>query len=98
MPGFSLGNLLGGVTHGIERGIQLDAAFLSSFVWAVEHSVKDTQPLTELVAVAKQNVAEAIDAAGNVLPNIVSALIAGSDPFAGSRHAFEAWVVKWGKH
>lgn len=93
---FSIGNMLGGFTNGIKRGIALDAMFLSSFVWAVEHAVVDPAPLTELIVIAKQNVAEAIDETGNVLPNVVSALIAGSDPFAGSRHAYEAWQAKWG--
>lgn len=98
MAGGILGGLFGGLATGIERGIQLDNQFLSSFVWAVEHAVVDQEPLKELVVIAKQNVTEAIDEAGNVLPNVVSALLSGADPFAGSRHQFEAWQVKYGKH
>lgn len=91
MAGLNLGGLFGGFAKGVERGIQLDAQFLSDFVWASEHSVVDPKPLEELIVIAKQNVSEALDAAGNLLPNIVSDLIAGGDPFAYSRHAYEAW-------
>lgn len=99
MAGFNLGSILGGVTNGIKRGIQLDAQFLSSFIWATEHAVLDTAPLNALIVIAKQNVAEAIDETGNVLPSVIPALLGGSvDPFAGSRHAFEAWQAKYGVH
>ena len=96
MSGFNLGGVFGGLTHGIERGLQIDAQFLSSFVWCIEHAQVDA--LNELVTIAKQNIGEVLDTSGNVLPTVVSGLIAGSDPFAGSRHAFQGWQAKHGVH
>lgn len=91
------GGILGGLTKGFERGIALDAQFISSMIWAVEHSPVDPQPLKELIVIGKQNVSELIDVTGNILPAVIGALITGGDPTAGSRHAYEAWKAKW-KH
>lgn len=91
-------SLFGGLTKGVERGIQLDGQFMSSFVWAFKNQAAHPTALTELVAIAEQNAKELIDSAGNVLPNVVSALLVGSDPCAGSRHAFEGWQAKYGHH
>lgn len=93
---FSLGGIFGGVTKGIESGLKYDAAFLSSMVWAIKSGNKEA--LNALVKIAQDNIHETVDTAGNILPNIVAGLIAGSDPFAGSRHEFQNWQTKFGKH
>lgn len=95
---FSIGNIFGGVTNGISKGLTYDAQFISSFIWAVEHAVHDKAPLDALIVIAKKNVSEVVDEAGNLLPNIIGSIIAGGDPFAGSRHDFQAWQKLYGKH
>lgn len=87
-----------GLTKGIAKGLAYYGQFLSSFVWSVEHATKDSKPLNELVVIAKQNLKELTDEAGNVIPSVIGSLIAGGDPFAGSRHSFQIWVTKHGKH
>ena len=96
MAGGILGGLFGGATKGIEKGIRYDAQFLSSFVWAIRNGKTDA--LDELVIVAEQNLRETLDTGGNVLPSLIGSLIGGGDPFAGSRHAFQAWQKKFGVH
>lgn len=91
-----IGSLFPGLGHGIERGLQYDAQFLASFVWAIKN--QQTDALNELVQIAEQNVKEVLDSSGNVLPTVVGSLITGGDPFAGSRHAFQAWQAKYGVH
>lgn len=93
---FSFGNVFGGLTTGIEKGLQYDASFLKSFVWCIKTNNKTA--LDELIVIAETNIHETVDAAGNVLPNVIGGLIAGNDPFSNSRHAFQAWQVKYGKH
>lgn len=87
-----------GFTKGITKGLAYIGQFMSSVIWSVEHVVVDKEPLNELMPIAKMFVAEVIDTSGNVLPNIVGSLITGGDPFAPSRHAFQVWTMKHGKH
>lgn len=100
MAGFNIGSLIGGITggvsEGIMRGLEIDAQFVSSWIWAEEHSVIDKTPLNELLPIAKMNVSELLGATGHLLPTIEGAIFGGQDPAAGSRHAYEAWQAKWG--
>lgn len=89
--------LLDGITKGVTKGLTYIGSFVSDFVWAAEHISKDHQPLNDLLPVAKTFVSEMLDTSGNLLPNIIGSLIAGGDPFAGSRHQYQQWRVKW-KH
>ena len=91
-----LGNIFPGLGKGVEKGLQYDAQFLASFVWAIKNG--KTEALNALVVIAEQNIKEVLDSAGNVLPTVVGSLITGGDPFAGSRHAFQAWQAKYGVH
>lgn len=86
-----------GLLDGFKRGVEYTAQFVSSFVWASEHVVKDPVPLKELLPVAKEFVSEALDVSGNLLPNIVGSLLVGGDPFKGSRLSYQIWKAKW-KH
>jgi hypothetical protein len=80
------------------RGIELDAQFVSDWIWAQEHSLSvDPTPLNELLPIAKMNVSELLGATGHLLPTIEGAILGGSDPAAGSRHAYEVWKAKWGR-
>lgn len=89
--------LFDGFTKGVKRGLEYIAQFVSSFVWASEHVVKDPVPLNELLPIAKQFVSEALDVSGNLLPNIVGSLLTGGDPFKGSRLSYQIWKAHW-KH
>jgi len=89
---------LDGFTKGITKGITYVGQFVSSFVWSVEHVATNHAPLNDLVPIAKVFVSEVLDTSGNILPNVVGALITGGDPFAGSRHQFQNWQNKYGKH
>lgn len=82
--------LLGGLT----KGLVYIGAFVSDFVWAVEHAVKDAAPLKDLIPVAKTFVSEILDETGALLPSIVGSLFTGGDPFAGSRHQYQDWVKR----
>jgi hypothetical protein len=99
MSGGIFGNVFGGLTVGIEKGLNYDFQFIGSFVWCVK--TNNTEALSELLPIAEQNIMEGRGAAADavtVLPSLVGALVAGSDPFAGSRHAFQAWQAKYGVH
>ncbi len=93
---FSLGNVFGGLTAGVKKGLEYDAHFLSSLLWAIKSG--NAAALDELVKIAQDNIRETVDTTGNLLPNVIAGLIAGSDPFSNSRHEFQAWQEHWGKH
>ena len=93
MAGFSVGSLFGGISNGLKKGLQYDADFSKALVHAVQTG--NTALLADLSAVSHVWLQEAADEAGIVKGNIVVAILAGSDPFSGSRKAFQDVKAKY---
>lgn len=99
MAGFDFGSLLGnivpGVEHGVERGLQYSADFARMLVYAVGHGNADE--VATLKAIAQQWLTEATNEAGVIRGDVVKTLEGGGDPFKGSREMMQAAETKYGK-
>ena len=85
-------DLGGSLETGLNKGIALFGKFASDAKYALLHSVVDPKPAEALATVATAFIEE-IAAAANIAQDLTH-----GDPFAGSRHALEAWEQQFGSH
>ena len=97
MSGFGdlIGGLIPGLRKGLQKGIQYDIDFARLEIKAMETG--NTAMQQDLNSVRQQFVREAADVMGVVRGDVLSTLMSGGDPFAGSRHMLQAVETKYGK-
>jgi hypothetical protein len=86
--------MLGHILDGFKKGLEYEAKAGRILAWAVKHGKTDC--LQECAHIGEMQAVEALDEAGNVKGNLIGAVLGGSDPFSGSRHATQALIAKWG--
>lgn len=89
---FGIRNLIPqGVLRGLTLGIQYFGQYAKSITWAMKTG--NLAAMVELVQVGEAFVLETVDEAGVLVPTIVDAILKGSDPWSGSRHAFQQFLA-----